>query len=293
MIPPSPDLPTPRGGRPLDPERPAPDDLPPGLRAQIGATREALVGLARAHLDLAKAEASEIGAEVGRATLLGLVAFASAFMLVFLLTIGMLLFIGSAVFGSMGWGILHGTLLLIAVAASAILAAVRAPGARIAVPVALLAGSVVTLLAVFNGPNRVWTWVGELLNFQVGTSDRPLLTAALVFGVLGALVGLAAGARTVRSAGSRTWLLAGPLAGFVLGAVVGALTAISYSVQVAFALGVCAFLLAWPITWGALFAREGIDQEALKRRFTPQVTIDTTKETIEWAKARMPLGPQS
>jgi hypothetical protein len=40
-------------------------------------------------------------------------------------------------------------------------------------------------------------------------------------------------------------------------------------------------------------ASNGIDVEALKKRFIPQSTIDTTKETIEWAKARIPRGPAS
>jgi len=33
--------------------------------------------------------------------------------------------------------------------------------------------------------------------------------------------------------------------------------------------------------------------EALKRRFYPQASIDMGKETVEWAKARMPRGPRS
>ena len=39
--------------------------------------------------------------------------------------------------------------------------------------------------------------------------------------------------------------------------------------------------------------RAGIDVEALKQRFWPQATIDTAKESFEWAKARLPRGPGS
>ena len=39
---------------------------------------------------------------------------------------------------------------------------------------------------------------------------------------------------------------------------------------------------------GAFAASGGIDLEALKARYIPQATIDTTKETIEWAQARIP-----
>jgi hypothetical protein len=49
---------------------------------------------------------------------------------------------------------------------------------------------------------------------------------------------------------------------------------------------VAAFLAALPSLMGVRVARQGIDAEELKARFWPQVTIDTTKETIEWAKAR-------
>ena len=41
---------------------------------------------------------------------------------------------------------------------------------------------------------------------------------------------------------------------------------------------------------GAFAANGGIDLEALKARYIPQATIDTTKETIEWAQSRMPGG---
>ena len=33
--------------------------------------------------------------------------------------------------------------------------------------------------------------------------------------------------------------------------------------------------------------------DELKKRFVPQASIDTVKETIEWAKARNPLAPKS
>src|SRR5690349_9201909 len=83
-------LPTPPEDDPLDPVRPESDPLRPdepasgpvagparpatpprGLRAQIGATRDALLGLARAHVNLARAEADEIKGEVARASALG------------------------------------------------------------------------------------------------------------------------------------------------------------------------------------------------------------------------------
>jgi hypothetical protein len=44
---------------------------------------------------------------------------------------------------------------------------------------------------------------------------------------------------------------------------------------------------------GMRVQRQGIDLEELKARFWPQVTIDTTKESIEWAKARASREPKS
>ena len=62
-----------------------------------------------------------------------------------------------------------------------------------------------------------------------------------------------------------------------------------------FSLGltVFTFLLVWPILHALRVRRQGIDTETLKQRFYPATTIDTTKESIEWAKARLPLGPRS
>ena len=40
-------------------------------------------------------------------------------------------------------------------------------------------------------------------------------------------------------------------------------------------------------------ARGGFDTDALKGRFWPARTIEATKETIEWARERMPLSRRS
>ena len=37
-------------------------------------------------------------------------------------------------------------------------------------------------------------------------------------------------------------------------------------------------------------ARTGVDVEALKARFTPTQTIETSKETLEWLQSKMPPG---
>ena len=70
----------------------------------------------------------------------------------------------------------------------------------------------------------------------------------------------------------------------------GAFTAITFTWHVAIAIGIAVFLGLATALAGAFAANGGIDVEALKARYIPQATIDTTKETIEWAQARMPGG---
>jgi hypothetical protein len=41
---------------------------------------------------------------------------------------------------------------------------------------------------------------------------------------------------------------------------------------------------------GIDLARTGVDVEALKARFYPTQTIETSKETLEWLQSRMPRG---
>ena len=86
---------------------------PPGVRAQLGATIEAGRRLFRAHVELAKTELGEIVGEVKRMVALGALALGALLMVALLLTIGGLLFLGEWLFGSIGWGVLLGTLLLL------------------------------------------------------------------------------------------------------------------------------------------------------------------------------------
>ena len=195
------------------------DQVAPGLRAQIGAVRDALKRLLSAHLDLAKAEAGEIAGEIGRVALLAGIALGAVIALVVLLLVGGLLFLGELVLGSIGWGLLLGTLALVDVAVLVVLLALGIPRSQITRDflVALVAGiAVAVLLMLFLTGGRVGTALGS----------------------------------------------------FVL-------------------------LVAWPTLAGYRAARGGIDTDALKARFYPTQTIETTKETIEWVRERTPLGRKS
>lgn len=195
------------------------DREPAGLRAQIGAVRDALRRLISAHIDLAKAEAAEIGAEIKRVMLLGGVALAALLALLFLLPIGLLLFLGDLIFGSIGWGVLLGSMVLVDVAVVAVLIAIGVSRSRVGQALLVALGIGIIVLAA-----------GILLHIHL-----------------------------------RPWA----------------------------ALSTFVVLLAWPIAAGYAVARTGIDTDALKARFYPTQTIETTKETIEWVRARTPLGPRS
>ena len=198
---------------------PGPDSAPRGLRQQIAAVRDAVLRLFNAHINLARTEASEIGAEIGRVALLAGAAFGALFVLGLLLPIGGLLFLADWLLGSIGWGVLLGLLLLLDVAMIAVLIGLGVPGSRVGRDflVAVFAAAVVTVL---------------LFKFLVGA-------------------------------------------------------------QVAGAIGLLTLFITWPILMGLGVARNGIDTDALKARFYPSQTIETTKETIEWVRERTPLGRKS
>ena len=246
------------------------------------------MALLRAHVDLAKAEADQIKGEVARAALFAGIAFACLFLLGFLLPIGLILFTGEWVFGSIGWGLLHGTEMLIAIAVLAVLLALRTRGLLMDLLIATVIGLVASVILGPNLPNELWRRLGDALNLG-DAAWRPLASGTLAMAVVGGLVGVLLGAR----AGGGGPAVGGLVAGAVLGALIGAFSAITFGWRVGVALGITIGLAAWPILMGVTAARAGIDTDALKARFWPQTTIDTTKETIEWAKARSPLGPTS
>jgi hypothetical protein len=376
------------GGRPLDPDRPTPDDArpapepgaapgpadadvpraeepsgsatpggsgtpppPPGLRRQLGATRDAVIALVRAHIDLARAEASEIGGEVQSVAVAAGIAIGALILVAFLVPIGTTLFLGEWLFGSMGWGVLLGTEALVLLGTAAVLGSVGAGRVGRALALAFLAGLLGAILLGTNAPNRLYVaiaeqfgpgidpgWaalvaglvsgvvIGGLLGLLAGArrgtrgdagaglvggailggvfgaligggvrlaeneGSRPMIVGVLIVGGVCALAGLVVGAR---GGGGLGGAIAGFLTGFVLGGAVGAFSAITFSWHVAIAIGIALFLGLAIALMLADVASRGIDTEALKRRFYPQASIDMGKETVEWAKARMPRGPRS
>ncbi len=248
------------------------------------------MGLLAAHVELAKAEAEGIKAEATRASALAAAAIACLILLGFLVPIGGILFYGEWVFGSIGWGLLHGTELLIGIGVVAVLLALRVPGLGRDVGISAILGLVVALVLGASLPNQLFRAIGEAANVGVDQGNLPLVVGVVLMVVIGAIVGLVTGARAGDSASAA---VGGLVVGALLGAVLGAFLSITFGWRVGIALGVSAFLAAWPVLMGIRVQRQGIDLEELKARFWPQVTIDTTKESIEWAKARASREPRS
>jgi hypothetical protein len=263
---------------------------PPGIRAQISATVEAAKRLVRAHVDLAKTEIGEIVDEVKRLVALFAFAFAMLVLVGLLLVVGGLLFLGEWLFGSIGWGVLLGVFLLLDAAAVAVLLALDVKASRIgsSLLVALIVGAVIGVVMALDLTHRGWTTLGDSVAAAYDPNTRAVLLAvgvsALVLGMLGFATGIGSGFR-------HAWLRLVVWA--LIGVPVGLLTVVSIPGTVGAALGVLVFLIAWPVIAGRDLARTGIDGEAMKRKFTPEATIELTKETIEWVRARTPLVPKS
>jgi hypothetical protein len=263
---------------------------PLGLRAQIGATIEAGKRLVGAHIELAKAELGEIMVAVGR--MAGL--FAAAFVLVLfaatLLMIGGLLFLGEWLFGSIGWGVLLGFLLLLDLALIAVLVALDVAPRRVGISlgIAVVVGGVVGVVMALDLTHRGWTAVGDSVAAAYDANTRAVLLAVGISAVVLGMLGFATG---IRSGFNHAW---GRLIVWaIIGVLLGLLTVVSIPGTVGAALGVMIALITWPVLAGRDLARTGIDGEAMKKKFTPEATIELTKETIEWVRARTPLVPKS
>jgi hypothetical protein len=269
---------------PATPRKPA--EPPVGLPEQARRTVAAGRRLVTTHIELARAELSEIAERAKAAALLVSIAVALVLFMAILAPVGTALFIGEWLFGSIGWGVLHGTLFCVALAVVVLLGALEIPRRHLAASLvgALVIGITVAVVLGLAWPNVLFARVGDSLIPGVDAGPRPLVAGlalgALLFGVLGLLAGARAG-----GAGGG---VAGLVGGAVLGALFGAFLAISFSLHVGIALGICATFIAWPAL--SATALRSYDFEALKARYWPGTTIDTTKETIEWVRARTPLG---
>jgi hypothetical protein len=187
------------------------------------------------------------------------------------------------------WGVVHGVELFVAVALAAILIALGISGRRIvgAFAVGVVVGIVVGLIFGYDVPNRVYTAIGESANVAVDPAYRPLVVGVLLWMAIGLIVGIVLAFRIPAGAGGRFVAIAGMV---VAGAAFGAFTSITFGPQVGAGIGITVGYLAWIGLMALDVSRTGVDAEALKQRFTPTQTIETSKETLEWLQKRMPPG---
>jgi hypothetical protein len=270
------------------PAQPGASDAPPpaGLLQQLRRTIDAVRRLVTAHIALARTEISEIVERAKAAAIFVGIAIALLLFAAILASVGTTLFLGEWLFGSIGWGVLHGTLLCVALIVVLLLAALEIPPRRLGGTLggAVGIGIVVAVVLGLAWPHELFVRAGNAFLPGIETGVRPLVAGVAVGALLGAVIALLAGARV----GGPSAALAGLIGGAVLGAVLGAFLAISFSVHVGIALGITATLIAWPALAAA--ALRSFDWGALKARYWPATTIETTKETIEWVRARTPLG---
>jgi hypothetical protein len=224
---------------------------------------------------------SEIGDEMKRAAILAAIALTSLCLAGVALVLGLILWIDEWAFGSIGWGALHGLLLLLAVAVLVALTIIdlgwRRAGAALLIGLAFG-------LAVAATVGLDWRHVGR--GSDIGPAWLPAVLGGMA--VLGLLCGLLGG-----YLGRARGIAFGVPLGAVLGALFGLLGAAQPGLRIAAAVGLAAGLLVLPIWAASLVFRRGVDTAKLKARFWPAQTIETTKETIEWVRAQMPLARKS
>jgi hypothetical protein len=177
-------------------------------------------------------------------------------------------------------------LAFVAVALACILLALSVSGRRLvgAFAVAVLVGIAVGVVLGLHLPNQAYTAIGDATLVGIEEGVRPLVIGMLVVGVLGLLLGLILAWRTKASLGGAA------VGGLVVGVLLGAFTAITFGPQPAAGVGIAVGYITWIALMAIDVSRTGIDAEALKARFYPAQTIDTSKETLEWLQKRMPPG---
>ena len=277
--------PPPGGGSAPPPPGDASGDGQPGMREQLGRVRVAARTLIDAHLALLKAEMAEIGGQVKQiAALVGGIVVLALYA-VSLLAIGGTLFLGEWLFGSIGWGVLHGILLAAGVIVALALLIIEAPRALIARPLgwAAAVGIITTLVLGLNVPRNLSEWAADLVIANVvPTLDpqyAPAVVAMVVFAIVFALVGLAVGARSEGGLGAISGLVVGALVGALIGLLFGGLV---FSWQPAAAIGVTIGLITWIALMGWRASKANLDPQARFEKLWPRATYETALETKTW-----------
>ncbi|HEY8198197.1 MAG TPA: phage holin family protein [Candidatus Limnocylindrales bacterium] len=257
----------------------------PGMREQLGRVRAATRLLVDAHLALLRAELAVIGDQIKQiaAFVGGIVVL--ALYAVSLLAIGGTLFLGEWIFGSIGWGVLHGLLLAVGIIVALALMIIDAPRPLITRPLVwgIVAGVGLTLVLGINVPRNLSEWVADIVIANVApTLDpqyAPAVVAMVFFAVVVGIVGLIVGARGQGALGAISGLIVGALLGALIGILFGGLV---FDWRVAAAIGLTVGLIAWIALMGWRASKANLDPQARFEKLWPRETYETALETRTW-----------
>jgi hypothetical protein len=253
------------------------EERAPGLGAQFGRTRAAFVGLFQSHVNLFKAELSEIVSQLKIISAQAGCALALLLMTGTLLYVGGFLFAGEWLFGSIGWGLAHGVLFGVAMAVIlglAIMGATRGL-AFVSLLIAVLATIGIALLCGSNVAYDAASSAAAQLAF-------PLNSTVAVALVAGAIVGAVLFALMLARLAGRGGFIGGLFIGAIVGMVVGWLIAASpWTWPPAVGFAITLGLIIWPIV-DAVLALPGLDPGERFAKLYPRESIEAAQETRAW-----------
>jgi hypothetical protein len=275
------------------------DDAAPGVGEAVGGTRAAFMRMIGAHVALLRAELTIAGQKLGIIIGLALGAIALAMLVGILLYVGTFLFMGDWLFGSMGWGIIHGTLVTGAIIGAI---AVDLGGGDVrSYGIGALVGVIVTIviaaLLLSNVGNEAGEaarrWLEDLVNEDAVPFGAEWLTTLSGF-VIGAgvvtVIALVAGWRMEWKFGSPLVL---GLTGFIVGGFIGAIYASTRydAPDGVLGLAIMIGLITWMVVGLGLAARKGFEPEARYAGLVPRESIasfETTKDFLmeQWTKQK-------
>jgi hypothetical protein len=246
-----------------------------------------------AHVSLLRAELEIAGKEIGIIAGLAFGALFIAILALILLYVGSFLFFGELLFGSMGWGIIHGTLLAGAFIGFVVVNLAGGEieryglGLAIGVVVAILLAAVLLGNVGNTGGGALQDWLADTFvveDLPFGEAWLTTLAGLVIGGLIGLVVALIAGWRADLRGGA---LIGVGVAGFALAGFVGAVwTSTRYEApDGVLGLAITVGLLTWIIAGLLLAAQRGFDPEARYANIIPRESLAAFEKTKDFLSA--------
>jgi hypothetical protein len=274
-------------------EQPREEADQPGVGEAIGGVRAAFMRMLDAHVSLLRAELEIAGKEIGIIAGLAFGALFIAILALILLYVGSFLFFGELLFGSMGWGIIHGTLLAGAFIGFVVVNLAGGEieryglGLAIGVVVAILLAAVLLGNVGNTGGGALQDWLADTFvveDLPFGEAWLTTLAGLVIGGLIGLVVALIAGWRADLRGGA---LIGVGVAGFALAGFVGAVwTSTRYEApDGVLGLAITVGLLTWIIAGLLLAAQRGFDPEARYANIIPRESLAAFEKTKDFLSA--------